>query len=225
MHRAMYKDRTALSQGKSPLANSMTEQDFADGDEEEEAADSLPSLSTSSGPSSSSSSHHKTSMAPLPLPKLSRKAAKGSDDADYTALSAKDCFEQALEVPVEDQGTWRVYLTPPKPSKQRSNPQQRQPLKATLGAGKSLGGAVGAGGSGDASLDSIDLSNVVDDDNDDEGVAASTHSQKPDPGSIIFFHHGAGYSALSFALAAKEITRTTGGEVGVMAMDCRGHGG
>lgn len=37
-------------------------------------------------------------------------------------------------------------------------------------------------------------------------------------------HHGAGYSGLSFALFAKEVERLSGGECGVLALDCRGHG-
>jgi len=40
----------------------------------------------------------------------------------------------------------------------------------------------------------------------------------------MVLHHGAGYSALSFAMMAKEITTETGGECGVLAMDCRRHG-
>ncbi|WFD32709.1 protein phosphatase methylesterase-1 [Malassezia sp. CBS 17886] len=42
--------------------------------------------------------------------------------------------------------------------------------------------------------------------------------------TVFVCHHGAGFSALSFALMAREITRRTGGEVGVLAYDCRGHG-
>lgn len=37
-------------------------------------------------------------------------------------------------------------------------------------------------------------------------------------------HHGAGYSGLSFACFAKEITDTTKGECGVLAIDARRHG-
>lgn len=40
----------------------------------------------------------------------------------------------------------------------------------------------------------------------------------------MVFHHGAGYSALSFAMMAKEITKETGGECGVLSLDCRRHG-
>lgn len=44
------------------------------------------------------------------------------------------------------------------------------------------------------------------------------------PGSIIVCHHGAGYSALSFACLAKEITAVSSGECGVLAFDARAHG-
>ena len=43
-------------------------------------------------------------------------------------------------------------------------------------------------------------------------------------GSIIVCHHGAGYSALSFACLAKEIVEITSGECGFMAFDARAHG-
>lgn len=42
--------------------------------------------------------------------------------------------------------------------------------------------------------------------------------------TVFVCHHGAGFGALSFALMAKEVTRLTRGEVGVLAYDCRGHG-
>lgn len=45
-----------------------------------------------------------------------------------------------------------------------------------------------------------------------------------DAGSIMVFHHGAGYSALSFACLAKVIIDSTSGECGVMAFDARAHG-
>lgn len=45
-----------------------------------------------------------------------------------------------------------------------------------------------------------------------------------DSGSIMIFHHGAGYSALSFACLAKAVTELTSGECGVMALDARAHG-
>ncbi|KAF8338310.1 protein phosphatase methylesterase [Cantharellus anzutake] len=42
--------------------------------------------------------------------------------------------------------------------------------------------------------------------------------------SIICAHHGAGYSALSFACLAKAVTEMTDGELGFMAFDARAHG-
>lgn len=42
--------------------------------------------------------------------------------------------------------------------------------------------------------------------------------------TVMVFHHGAGFGALSYALTAKEITIQTQGEVGLLAYDCRGHG-
>lgn len=41
---------------------------------------------------------------------------------------------------------------------------------------------------------------------------------------VFVCHHGAGYSAMSFALLAKEITEGSKRSAGVLALDCRGHG-
>ncbi|KAI8377107.1 Alpha/Beta hydrolase protein [Choanephora cucurbitarum] len=43
-------------------------------------------------------------------------------------------------------------------------------------------------------------------------------------GPLFVMHHGAGSSALTFGLVAKQIKQLTQGECGVMALDCRGHG-
>lgn len=43
-------------------------------------------------------------------------------------------------------------------------------------------------------------------------------------GSVMVFHHGAGYGALSFACVGKAITDATSGECGVLAFDARAHG-
>jgi len=43
-------------------------------------------------------------------------------------------------------------------------------------------------------------------------------------GTVAILHPGAGYSGLTFALAAQEITRLTKGDLGVLAIDPRGHG-
>ncbi|TFK82185.1 protein phosphatase methylesterase [Polyporus arcularius HHB13444] len=47
---------------------------------------------------------------------------------------------------------------------------------------------------------------------------------KFEDGTVMICHHGAGYSGLTFACMAKEITDMTKGECGVLAYDCRGHG-
>lgn len=43
-------------------------------------------------------------------------------------------------------------------------------------------------------------------------------------GTVLFCHHGAGYSALSFACFAKEVTKLSNGECGILAFDVRRHG-
>ncbi|KAF8813490.1 hypothetical protein BYT27DRAFT_6373728 [Phlegmacium glaucopus] len=43
-------------------------------------------------------------------------------------------------------------------------------------------------------------------------------------GTIMICHHGAGYSGLSFACLAKEVTEMTKGECGVLSLDARRHG-
>ncbi|ESK85800.1 protein phosphatase methylesterase 1 [Moniliophthora roreri MCA 2997] len=43
-------------------------------------------------------------------------------------------------------------------------------------------------------------------------------------GTIMICHHGAGYSGLSFACVAKEITDLSKGECGVLSIDARRHG-
>ena len=43
-------------------------------------------------------------------------------------------------------------------------------------------------------------------------------------GTVMVCHHGAGWSGLTFAAFAKEVATLSGGECGVLALDCRGHG-
>jgi len=43
-------------------------------------------------------------------------------------------------------------------------------------------------------------------------------------GTYLICHHGGGSSALSFAALAKAIKEKSGGELGVLTYDCRGHG-
>ncbi|CAE6379062.1 unnamed protein product [Rhizoctonia solani] len=43
-------------------------------------------------------------------------------------------------------------------------------------------------------------------------------------GTVLVCHHGAGYSGLSFACFAQEVTNLSKGELGMLIMDARGHG-
>lgn len=43
-------------------------------------------------------------------------------------------------------------------------------------------------------------------------------------GTVMVCHHGAGYSSLSFACFAEEVTTMTQGECGILALDARRHG-
>lgn len=43
-------------------------------------------------------------------------------------------------------------------------------------------------------------------------------------GTVIFCHHGAGYSGLSFACFAQEVKDLSAGNCGVMSLDARRHG-
>lgn len=180
-------------------------------EEEEEETDSLGSL-----PSASSS---RPSMAPPKL--IPRRSNKGKESrTDYSPISAADCFEDAFQVELEGQGSWRVYLTPPKPigptgSEAPAASLNRNKANATAPIRKPVTTV------SDATLASLELPDVP---SDEEEGTHPIEDPRRDPGTLFFFHHGAGFSALSFALAAREITRLTGGEAGVMALDCRGHG-
>jgi protein phosphatase methylesterase 1 len=44
-------------------------------------------------------------------------------------------------------------------------------------------------------------------------------------GTYLVCHHGAGASGLSFAALAREVSQRSGGEMGVLSYDARGHGG
>ncbi|KIO29395.1 hypothetical protein M407DRAFT_21461, partial [Tulasnella calospora MUT 4182] len=54
-------------------------------------------------------------------------------------------------------------------------------------------------------------------------VPASS-SATTDSSTVIACHHGAGYTGLSFACLAKEITTVTKGELGILSLDARSHG-
>ena len=58
----------------------------------------------------------------------------------------------------------------------------------------------------------------------DLDVRAYYTPPKFEDGTVMVCHHGAGYSGLSFACVAKEVTDMGRGECGVLSYDCRGHG-
>lgn len=148
---------------------------------------------------------------------------------DWTPLTAEGCFEEALEVDVEypvkdapggDQGpsgkgTFRVYYTSP---------------AVKSDSGKSTGTRAPAAAQGvptpasEADLMNLQPADIADDDEGPEKIASYSGPSGGDPGTVFFLIHGAGFSALSWALLAREITKLSNGEAGVLAMDCRGHG-
>ncbi|KAF8903735.1 Alpha/Beta hydrolase protein [Gymnopilus junonius] len=54
--------------------------------------------------------------------------------------------------------------------------------------------------------------------------APKTKGNDPRVGTVMVCHHGAGYSGLSFACFAKEVSEMTRGECGALAFDARRHG-
>ncbi|KAJ1030642.1 hypothetical protein NDA18_001881 [Ustilago nuda] len=137
---------------------------------------------------------------------------------DFSPRTAEGYFEEALEVDLPSQSggsiAFRVYYTPP-------NPKASAPLGPPA-AEPSMKDV-------DINLDSPSLPTLrpgvglpVTDDQDEGG--AQPTAPAANPGTLFVFHHGAGFSALSYALTAAEIAKMTVGEVGVLAYDCRGHG-
>lgn len=172
-------------------------------------------------------------LGPLAAPSSSLHKAHISQ-SEYSPVSAEDCFDIALEVDnfgngtidtmsytsptVENrsnekprtQGQFRVYYTPTK--------EKLEPLK-----GKHVRPApFGTVGDGNPDLMSLQPPTVP---GDDEEIDENQESkQRSSAGTVFLLLHGAGYSALSFALVAKWITKLTEGNAGVLAYDCRGHG-
>ncbi|CAO1624688.1 unnamed protein product [Sympodiomycopsis kandeliae] len=187
MHRSIYKKDNVPS---SRLQSSFGPEDVDEEDDETDGLGDLPAP-TSAAPSSSSSS--------MPPPSLLGRRAGKSQRQEYSPLTSEDCFQEALQVDVDGQGTWRVYITPPKSVSKKT----RVCNHSSVGT--------------DPALASMTL-DVPEEDELPEDAGDQS------PGTMILFHHGAGFSALSFALAAKEITAQTNGSIGVMSFDCRGHG-
>ncbi|KAG8922611.1 Protein with carboxyl methyl esterase activity, partial [Tulasnella sp. 408] len=53
---------------------------------------------------------------------------------------------------------------------------------------------------------------------------STSSSTTTDSSTVIVCHHGAGYTGLSFACLAQEITTVTQGELGILSLDARSHG-
>ncbi|KAE8231570.1 hypothetical protein CF326_g3409 [Tilletia indica] len=168
----------------------------------------LPHLPAIHPGESSSSQQSSNSMGPPPpslgQPRKHRNQAPGA----FAPISSGDCFEQALEIDVQfpegassTTATFRVYYTPPKV---RKSPATK--ANATV----------------DLDLDSLQPPTLADDDEEEEGEDAEDEGDGL--GTVFVLHHGAGYSGLSYALAAREITKLTKGQAGVLSLDCRGHG-
>ncbi|CDR99562.1 hypothetical protein, partial [Sporisorium scitamineum] len=159
------------------------------------------------------------------IPRLGKRKQQADD---FSPRTAEGCFEQALEVDVlldSGKALFRVYYTPlrpkaaaqttasaPTPSKAKQPPpaslhnlevEVNSPALPTLRPGVGL---------------------PTDDGDEDDDATPLPQGATPNPGTLFVFHHGAGFSALSYALTAAEITKLSGGEVGVLAYDCRGHG-
>lgn len=167
-------------------------------------------------------------IAPPPRTAFQRSAESRQLDRLYSPISAEDCFNEALEVDIDDEtengirhmnsvpakegnaskaeAIFRIYYTPPI-KKTANRAPQRPPQSSSK---QSL------------SLDRLDPNDLLHKDQnlDDRGFDMMEGSA----GTVFFLHHGAGYSGLSYALVAKHITKITHGEAGVLALDCRGHG-
>ncbi|PWN36412.1 alpha/beta-hydrolase [Meira miltonrushii] len=188
-------------------------------DQDEKVGDSLGSLSM-----------------PKPTKSSSRlRSVHANIQDEYSPISADDCFSEALEVDVDEEDlseqrsdtadvrptqlsgdqaaseprssgrktTFRVYYTPPKRTAKASKPFSATATASVTPSDKPP----------TVSLSSLQQNQEEDDDEEDESTP-----------TIFLLHHGAGYSALSFALVAKSITQQTKGKAGVLAYDCRGHG-
>lgn len=184
----------------APGTSSRSQQEDEGEEEEADGLGSLPSSSSSMAPPSS-----------LPTLKAGRSRAQKKRQ-DFSPIPAEDCFEQALEVDLDGQGSWRVYYTPPHP------PRSKQSTTTKSSSFSPVAHNTSSTKPNDPTLASLQLPDVASDEEDDDEISSSS------PGTVFLFHHGAGFSALSFALAAKEIKKLTQGEAGVMAIDCRGHG-
>ncbi|KAK0556469.1 Protein phosphatase methylesterase 1 [Tilletia horrida] len=162
-----------------------------------------------------------SSMPPPPSLGAPRRPLRSKDPTGgaFAPISSEDCFSQALEVDVNyptgsssRSATFRVYYTPPL----KSGPSS--------GTSRSAASSVSTRAEAiDVDLDNLQAPVLMSGGDDDEDDADDTDSSGGS-GTVFVLHHGAGFGGLSYALVAREITRQTKGQVGVLAFDCRGHG-
>jgi len=164
--------------------------------------------------------------------------------ADYSPLTSSDCFEQALEIDVqyplpsstastshqsatlENKATFRVYYTPPKPKpkgKGKGKGKVARDQAAFPSPFPFPSASTQPPKPSDETLASLSLPNQGEGLGQEEKIEDEEESGKQNS-TVFVLHHGAGFSALSYALCAKEISNLTDGEAGVFAFDCRGHG-
>ena len=145
-------------------------------------------------------------------------------DLHCEPLSAKDCFQHALEVDVGGREGHEIEQVRPAESDSQqasssSSNDTAESFKATFRVYYTPPSRKRQGATSTVdSLASLDTLQPPELEDDEDGNTA------PNPGTVFFFHHGAGYSALSYALTARHITAMSKGEAGVLAFDCRGHG-
>ena len=216
---------TDARQGRGGSFQQAPPYDEQDEEEENDEIGHLPSSNNAGGPSSSHFGTRAKSHAAL------QNKLRNLHMDDWSPLTAEGCFAQALEVDVvedkeQEKATFRVYYTPPITLAQRRREKAgRAPLSAF--AKSAPPSHTGVGASEDSLMD-LQPPSIEDDEQDNSSTAPTSADENNDDddeaGTVFVLLHGAGFSALSWALMAKEVTKATKGEAGVLAIDCRGHG-
>lgn len=203
---------------KSKLSKLPPVPSFREDEEEQAELDSRDAFGTTSSSLASTS--------------FSREVPRGSKRRpqvdDFSPRTAEGSFEQALEVDVPlsvGSASFRVYYTPPRPKRSGQHAAARVPSTSAAASPSLRDVDVNVNSPSLPTLrPGVGLASDDGDDEDDASVDPSAQNTPRDPGTLFVFHHGAGFSALSYALTAAELSKLSGGEVGVLAYDCRGHG-
>ncbi|KDN49557.1 alpha/beta-hydrolase [Tilletiaria anomala UBC 951] len=160
---------------------------------------------------------------------LGSASASSSRGPSGTAVSAQSMLQASG---LSDHGVFRVYYTPPISPSLRVKQETAGKKLPPRSAGGSSGtaelsnesvGVMAINGASEAALLNLEPLALEDDEGEGSSSLNPRHADD-DPGTVFFLIHGAGFSALSWALMAREITKSTNGEAGLIAVDCRGHG-